>query len=92
MQLFCFTYAGGTAAFFNQLEAACAGKIDFVKLEYPGHGLRRKMRLIWQPRESAMRKQDFACWKAAGACRQEQEFGWKTGKRKGVSACMKRYS
>ena len=45
MQLFCFTYAGGTAAFFNQLEAACAGKIDFVKLEYPGHGLRRKENL-----------------------------------------------
>lgn len=45
MQLFCFTYAGGMAAFFNQLEAACAGKIDFVKLEYPGHGLRRKENL-----------------------------------------------
>lgn len=42
MQLFCFTYAGGTADFFNQLEKSCAGQIDFVKLEYPGHGARRK--------------------------------------------------
>lgn len=45
MQLFCFTFAGGTAAFFNQLEEICAGQIDFVKLEYPGHGARRKEKL-----------------------------------------------
>lgn len=45
MQLFCFTYAGGTADFFNPLEEICAGQIDFVKLEYPGHGLRRKEKL-----------------------------------------------
>ena len=45
MQLFCFTFAGGTAAFFNQLEAACASQIDFVKLEYPGHGSRHKEKL-----------------------------------------------
>ena len=42
MQLFCFTFAGGTAVFFNQLEEACAEQIEFVKLEYPGHGLRHK--------------------------------------------------
>ena len=45
MQLFCFTVAGGTGAFFDRLEEACAGQIDFVKLEYPGHGLRRKEKL-----------------------------------------------
>lgn len=45
MQLFCFPFAGGTAAFFDQLEKTCAGQIDFVKLEYPGHGLRRKEKL-----------------------------------------------
>lgn len=45
MQLFCFTFAGGTAAFFNQLEEACASEIEFVKLEYPGHGLRRREKL-----------------------------------------------
>jgi surfactin synthase thioesterase subunit len=45
MQLFCFTFAGGTAAFFEQLEQACEGKVDFIKLEYPGHGSRRKEKL-----------------------------------------------
>ena len=45
MQLFCFTFAGGTAAFFNQLESACASQIEFVKLEYPGHGVRHKENL-----------------------------------------------
>ena len=42
MQLFCFTFAGGTAAFFDALEKQCGGHISFVKLEYPGHGTRRK--------------------------------------------------
>lgn len=42
MQLFCFTFAGGTAAFFNQLECACKSEIEFVKMDYPGHGERRK--------------------------------------------------
>lgn len=45
MQLFCFTFAGGTAAFFNQLEAACASQIELIKLEYPGHGVRHKEKL-----------------------------------------------
>lgn len=45
MQLFCFTFAGGTAAFYNQLEETCGGQLHFVKLEYPGHGLRRKEKL-----------------------------------------------
>lgn len=42
MQLFCFSYAGGTASFFTELEKDCDNKIEFVKLEYPGHGDRRK--------------------------------------------------
>lgn len=45
MQLFCFTFAGGTAAFFDKLEDCCKGHLDFVKLEYPGHGYRRKEQL-----------------------------------------------
>lgn len=45
MQLFCFTFAGGTASFYDQLEEACAGQIEFVKLEYPGHGSRHREKL-----------------------------------------------
>lgn len=42
MQLFCLTYAGGTAAFYNQLDAYFDNSIDIVKLEYSGHGKRHK--------------------------------------------------
>lgn len=45
MQLFCFTVAGGNASFFDPLEEACAAQIEFVKLEYPGHGNRRREKL-----------------------------------------------
>lgn len=45
MQLFCFTIAGGTAAFFNQLEETCGSQMEVIKLEYPGHGLRHKEKL-----------------------------------------------
>ena len=40
-QLFCFPYAGGNAAFFDSIEKDLS---DFhvTKLEYSGHGLRRK--------------------------------------------------
>lgn len=40
-QLFCFTYAGGTASFFDTIEAEldCA---ELVKFEYAGHGTRHK--------------------------------------------------
>ena len=41
MQLFCFTHAGGSAAFFDKLEEACTPEIRLVKTEYPGHGSRR---------------------------------------------------
>lgn len=38
-QLFCFTYAGGTADFFNDIEKML-NEINVVKLEYAGHGKR----------------------------------------------------
>ena len=40
-QLFCFTYAGGNAAFFDEIEKDLPG-IELVKLEYSGHGTRHK--------------------------------------------------
>ncbi len=40
-QLFCFSYAGGTAAFFDVIEKDLKG-IELVKLEYAGHGERRR--------------------------------------------------
>ncbi len=40
-QLFCFTYAGGTAAFFKVIEPLLDG-IEVVNLEYAGHGERHK--------------------------------------------------
>lgn len=42
MQLFCLTYAGGTAAFYNQMDQYIVDDIELVKLEYAGHGDRRK--------------------------------------------------
>lgn len=40
-QLFCFTYAGGTAAFFEKIEKELP-ELEVVKLEYSGHGARHK--------------------------------------------------
>ena len=40
MQLFCFTFAGGTAAFYDQLDPYFDNTIDIIKLEYAGHGIR----------------------------------------------------
>lgn len=42
MQLFCFTYAGGTADFYNQIEPFIVSDIEIIKLEYSGHGKRYK--------------------------------------------------
>lgn len=42
MRLFCFTFAGGTASFFDQLDSYIPPEMKLVKLEYPGHGKRRK--------------------------------------------------
>ena len=41
LQLFCFTYAGGTKEFFNVIEPDLDG-IDVIALEYAGHGERHK--------------------------------------------------
>lgn len=40
-QLFCFTYAGGNASFFDVIEKDLP-ECEFVKLEYAGHGTRYK--------------------------------------------------
>ena len=40
-KLFCFSFAGGTAAFFNEIEKELP-VIEFVKMDYKGHGSRYK--------------------------------------------------
>lgn len=40
MRIFAFTFAGGSAMFFNELEQCAGPQLKFVKLEYPGHGTR----------------------------------------------------
>lgn len=42
MQLFCFTFAGGNASFFDTLEQYIGSSVEVVKLEYAGHGTRRR--------------------------------------------------
>lgn len=42
MKLYCCTFAGGTASFYNELEKKLAPDIEVKKLEYAGHGERRK--------------------------------------------------
>lgn len=42
MQVFCFTHAGGTATFYNQLQGYLEPEYEVNKLEYSGHGNRRK--------------------------------------------------
>lgn len=42
MRLFCFTYAGGNATFYDQIEKEAEGAFKVVKLEYAGHGNRHK--------------------------------------------------
>lgn len=42
MQLFCFTFAGGNASFFDPLEKCLGTSIEVVKLEYAGHGARHR--------------------------------------------------
>ena len=45
MRLFCFTFAGGSKSFFDQLEGWIDASIELVKLEYAGHGTRHRERL-----------------------------------------------
>ena len=40
-QLFCFTYAGGNAGFFDVIDGDLAD-VDVIKPDYAGHGARRK--------------------------------------------------
>lgn len=40
-QLFCFTYAGGSASFFEEIEKDLPD-YELMKLDYPGHGSRHK--------------------------------------------------
>lgn len=42
MQLFCFTFAGGSASFFDPLGQCIGDPIEVIKLEYAGHGARRQ--------------------------------------------------
>ena len=41
LKIFCFTYAGGNASFFNSIESDLPD-FEFVKMEYSGHGTRHK--------------------------------------------------
>lgn len=43
-QIFCFTYAGGSASFFDSIEKDLPN-FELVKLEYSGHGTRHKEKL-----------------------------------------------
>lgn len=53
-QLFCFTFAGGAASFFDQISNDLAvSNIDCVKLEYSGHGARHREPLYRDHQELA---------------------------------------
>lgn len=53
MQLFCFTYAGGNAAFFDLLELNMGESVEVIKLEYAGHGARNKEKFYTSFKELA---------------------------------------
>lgn len=40
IKMFCFTYAGGAASFYNEIEQSLKDNIELVKLDYAGHGKR----------------------------------------------------
>jgi surfactin synthase thioesterase subunit len=42
MKLICFTYAGGTASFYDNLKMKLAPDIELIAMEYAGHGQRHK--------------------------------------------------
>lgn len=44
-QLFCFTYAGGNASFFDEIEKDLP-EYELVKVEYPGHGIRHREHFV----------------------------------------------
>ena len=43
--IFCFTFAGGTASFYDKLNILADENIELVKLDYPGHGTRHREKL-----------------------------------------------
>lgn len=44
-QIFCFTYAGGNASFFDEIEKDLPD-YEMVKVEYPGHGIRHREHFV----------------------------------------------
>jgi medium-chain acyl-[acyl-carrier-protein] hydrolase len=46
LRLFCFPYAGGSAATYREWSDALAAHVDLVAIEYPGRGARRRERLL----------------------------------------------
>jgi len=46
LRLFCFPYAGGSAASYREWSDALAGHVDVVAIEYPGRGARRREQLL----------------------------------------------
>ena len=44
-QIFCFTYAGGNASFFDEIEKDLPD-YEMVKIEYPGHGIRHREHFV----------------------------------------------
>ena len=42
MKLICLTYAGGNAAFYDQLQKELSKSVEVIALEYAGHGQRHK--------------------------------------------------
>lgn len=40
--IFCFTFAGGTAGFYDKMESVMPRNVELVRYEYPGHGSRYK--------------------------------------------------
>lgn len=42
MKLFCLTYAGGNASFFNPLDGLLYPSIELLPMEYAGHGSRHR--------------------------------------------------
>ena len=75
-QLFCYTYAGGTGAFFDTIEKDLP-EIHLVKPDYPGHGSRRKEPFCRDFRELA--DDLFACFRKEYAGGSYALFGYSMG-------------
>lgn len=75
-QLFCFTFAGGTASFFDDVERDLPN-IEVVKLEYAGHGNRHKEVLYRDYQELA--DDMFTCFRKFYNGREYSLFGYSMG-------------